>query len=235
MTYLGGKGRIAKHILPIILKDRQEAQYYIEPFVGGANTIDKVEGLRIGGDAHLPTILALEQIRDNLEEIPKDNKEFTEDNYKKCREDSKLLTRHDISFVGFAYSFGAKWYGGWCRAKDPLKDYVAIAYRSAVKQSPKLQGITLVHSTYDKLDIPSNSIIYCDPPYRYTTKYKSDIDHDHFYSWCRNKKKEGHTIFISEYNMPDDFICVWGKEVTSNLDSTNNTLNKVEKLFTLKG
>jgi hypothetical protein len=35
--------------------------------------------------------------------------------------------------------------------------------------------------------------------------------------------------------MPDDFICVWGKEVTSNLDSTNNTLNKVEKLFTLKG
>ena len=47
---MGSKNRIAKHILPIILKDRKENQYYVEPFVGGANMIDKVDGNRIGGE-----------------------------------------------------------------------------------------------------------------------------------------------------------------------------------------
>lgn len=50
MKYMGSKARIAKEILPIILKDRQPNQYYVEPFVGGCNIIDKVDGLRIGND-----------------------------------------------------------------------------------------------------------------------------------------------------------------------------------------
>lgn len=50
MKYMGSKARIAKHILPIILKDRKEGQCYVEPFVGGANMIDKVDGWRIGGE-----------------------------------------------------------------------------------------------------------------------------------------------------------------------------------------
>ncbi len=39
MKYMGSKNRIAKQILPIILKNRTKEQYYIEPFVGGANLI----------------------------------------------------------------------------------------------------------------------------------------------------------------------------------------------------
>ena len=35
MQYMGSKTKISKEILPIILKDRKENQYYIEPFVGG--------------------------------------------------------------------------------------------------------------------------------------------------------------------------------------------------------
>ena len=50
MKYMGSKNRIAKHILPIILKDRKPDQWYVEPFVGGANMIDKVEGNRVGGE-----------------------------------------------------------------------------------------------------------------------------------------------------------------------------------------
>lgn len=52
MKYMGSKNRIAKHILPIILQDRKDGQWYVEPFVGGANMIDKVEGNRIGNDIH---------------------------------------------------------------------------------------------------------------------------------------------------------------------------------------
>ena len=37
MKYMGSKNRIAKYILPIILKDRLEGQWYVEPFCGGCN------------------------------------------------------------------------------------------------------------------------------------------------------------------------------------------------------
>ena len=49
---MGSKARHAKEMLPIILKDRKEGQWYVEPFVGGCNMIDKVSGNRIGADVH---------------------------------------------------------------------------------------------------------------------------------------------------------------------------------------
>lgn len=45
MKYMGSKWRIAKHILPIILEGRNDGQYYVEPFCGGCNMIDKVQGI----------------------------------------------------------------------------------------------------------------------------------------------------------------------------------------------
>ena len=49
MKYMGSKNRIAKEILPIMLKERGQ-RTWVEPFVGGANMIDKVQGERIGAD-----------------------------------------------------------------------------------------------------------------------------------------------------------------------------------------
>jgi DNA adenine methylase len=50
----------------------------------------------------------------------------------------------------------------------------------------------------------------------------------------RNISKQGHTVFVSEYNSPADFVCVWQKETKSSL-SANGKIggNKVsvEKLF----
>ena len=50
MKYMGSKRRVAKEILPIILKDRQLNQWYVEPFVGGGNLIENVSGHCIGAD-----------------------------------------------------------------------------------------------------------------------------------------------------------------------------------------
>ncbi|MBV5283410.1 MAG: DNA adenine methylase [Paludibacter sp.] len=48
---MGSKRRIANDILPIILENIQPDQYYVEPFVGGCNMIDKVKhSLKIGAD-----------------------------------------------------------------------------------------------------------------------------------------------------------------------------------------
>jgi DNA adenine methylase len=104
-----------------------------------------------------------------------------------------------------------------------------------MKQLPKLKDVEFICSDYSNLIIPNNSIIYCDSPYRDTKKYSNSgkFNHEEFYEWCRNKKIEGHTIFISEYNMPNDFKCVWEKEVKMKLDAKSNSEIRVEKLFTL--
>ena len=50
MKYMGGKNRIAKQILPIILQDRKPEQWYVELFAGGCNVIDKVNGNKLASD-----------------------------------------------------------------------------------------------------------------------------------------------------------------------------------------
>ena len=44
MKYIGSKNKISKHIVPIIQKaiDENNIDIYYEPFVGGANMIDKI-------------------------------------------------------------------------------------------------------------------------------------------------------------------------------------------------
>ena len=74
---MGSKRRIAKDILAIMLRDRQEWQYYVEPFVGGANCIDKVDGIRIGSDNNHYLIALLKKLQEDTSWLPKDNSELT--------------------------------------------------------------------------------------------------------------------------------------------------------------
>ena len=229
MKYMGSKNRIAKDILPIILKDRiSEEQYYVEPFCGGCNLIDKIKGNRIASDIN-PYLIAMYQ------EIQRDwtpRIDYTEDEYKFIKE-NKQKYPHLAGYFGFALSYGGKWFGGWRRDKQGKRNYVKEAYNNMLKQIPSLKGIEFYNLSYDKLDIPNNSIIYCDIPYRGTTKYNTPFDYDNFYNWCRKMKKQGHKIFISEYNMPKDFACVWAKEVTSSLTKDTGSKKAIEKLFTI--
>lgn len=58
MIYMGSKRQIAEQILAIILEGRKDGQYYVEPFCGGCNTIDKVPGNRIANDSN-PYLIAM--------------------------------------------------------------------------------------------------------------------------------------------------------------------------------
>lgn len=232
MKYMWSKNRIAKYLLPIILKDRKEWQWYVEPFVWGANMIDKVDGNRIGSDFNEYLIKALKLIQENPYNIPDI---ITENYYKELQQ--KKEVDWITGFVWFAMSFGWKffwWYRRdvawtkWCL--ENMKTQTRRSKQNAIKQSPKIQGVNFHNSSYQDLEIPEKSIIYCDIPYKDTTKYKTGwFDYEHFYNWCREKKKEWHTIFISEYNMPDDFECVWEQEIVNNLNNKKAT----EKLFTI--
>ena len=230
MKYMGSKSRHAKDLLPIILADRKEGQWYVEPFVGGANVIDKVGGNRIGADYNEYLVEMWKAVSSgwNPPEF------FKEEDYSSIRQNKDQYPKELVAYVGFALSYSGKWFGGWRRDGAGKRNYVKEAYNNACKQFPNLRGVDFRRSSYDELDIPANSIIYCDPPYKGTTKYKDDFDHEPFYEWCRQKRKEGHQVFVSEYWMPDDFICVWSKEVNSSLTKDTGSKKGVEKLFTLK-
>ena len=106
---------------------------------------------------------------------------FTEEDYKKAKDE--MLMDGLTGFIGFAMSFGGKWFAGYRRdvagTKGCLKNMKTQTRRSkqnAIKQSKKLKGVWFICSNYHDLDIPQNSLIYCDPPCENTTKYKSDFN-----------------------------------------------------------
>ena len=233
MKYQGGKSSIAKEILPLILKERAKEQWYIEPFVGGANMIQYVTGNRLGSDLSPELIKALTFIRDNAVLLPVDDDEFTEQMYHRLIHSYIKHPKDPIDcFALFAYSFGAKYRGGWARNKSH-RDYVWEAYSSAQTQSPLLQGCVFKCSSYNKLKVPDKSIIYCDPPYAETYEYNGQEGFDSvaFWDWCDSKIKEGHKVFVSEYTAPADWKCIWSKKVHTCLGN-DNAKQATEKLFT---
>lgn len=153
--------------------------------------------------------------------------------------------KYYIAFVRLGCSFGADWNGGYARnvRKDKpnaellnstTKSYCGQSKRNILKQLPNLNGVEFLHSSYQDLEIPPNSLIYCDPPYEGTTKYKDDFNHAEFWEWCRQKQKEGHKVFVSEYNAPEDFKCIYEHEINNTLNNTAKTTKAIEKLFTLE-
>ena len=228
MQYMGSKRRLAKHIVTIIKSLRKDGQTYVEPFVGGGNLIEKIDGNRIGSDINPDCIQALCDIRDNVEQLPRTNAEFTEEDYKKLR------VTHDYrfrSYAGFAFSWGGKWLGGWAR-NSKNRDYVATAFHSAMKQSPLLQGVTFLCCSYDDLVVPDESFIYCDPPYKGTTSYRHYFDNSKFFDWCVCMHDKGHTVLVSEYFAPDTrFRCVWEGSIVNGLVKDGDKRVARERLF----
>lgn len=109
MKYMGSKRRIAKEILPIILKDRQEGQWYIEPFCGRCNSLDKVDGKRIGNDVNKYLIALLEEMQREDFSLPF----IGEEEYKRMKENQEQYPDWLLGYAGLQLSFGAKWFGGY--------------------------------------------------------------------------------------------------------------------------
>lgn len=225
MKYVGSKRLLAKHLLPIILKDRKSDQYYVEPFVGGANMIDKVDGKRIGSDINNYLIALFKALQNGW--MPP--KEVTEEEYKNIKDNKEKFPDYLVGYVGFNLSFGAKWFGGYGRDKKEKRNYSLEAYNFVNKQIPLLKDIKFICSSYKDLIIPPESIIYCDPPYVNTIKYKDNIDHDEFWEWANKKVIEGHNVFVSEQIAPENWKIIYEKEAKTCI---SRTVPRIERLFT---
>jgi len=107
-----------------------------------------------------------------------------------------------------------------------------------LNQSKFLKGIEFICSSYQDVDYNKNSIIYIDPPYADTTKYKLKFNHNEFWGWARKMSKQGYRIFVSEYNAPEDFECIWAKQLDvglAHLNGKQQNKKKIEKLFKYRG
>jgi len=231
MKYIGSKNRLAKFILPIILKNRTIDQTYVEPFVGGANMIDKVIGNRIGCDNN-KYLIALYEYLQNGGIFTKTD--LSRDEWYDVKHNKDNYPNWYVGLVGVLGSYNGNWfsaYGGGSMTKTgKYRNYYAEGVRGLLKQN--LTGISFIHDDYRNLQIPENSIIYCDPPYNLANKrYKEHFNSVEFFQWCRLKSVNGHTVFISEYTAPDDFRCVWEKEIA--ITNPKQKHKKVEKLFTI--
>ena len=239
MKYMGSKNRFAKELLPIILKDRVKGQYYIEPFAGGMNLIDKVEGNRIANDIHTELIEMWKALVYDLWKPPLN---VSKELYKEVKSEKQNYSKKLVGWIGFLCSYSGKYFGGYAgdypesrRLKNgKLPNYQTEAINSTAKQIPKLKGVEFTNLKYNEIEIPESSIIYCDTPYKNTTKYSNDFNHILFWDWVRTKSKQGNKVYVSEYNAPSDFVCVWQKETNSQL-SANGLIggNKLstERLF----
>lgn len=238
MKYMGSKARHAKELLPIILKDHSPDMWYVEPFVGGANMISKVPNnfKRFGSDTHEYLIALLSAAAKGW--LPPEN--ISEGQYTEIKNNKENYPPELVGYAGFALSYGAMWFSSYRKDSIGKRNYSAESYRGAIKEFPSLRGVKFTNKSFSELVLPKNCTIYCDPPYRDTAQYKNsktgkniDFDHERFYEWCRDRHKEGHKVFISEYWMPDDFVCVWSKEVNNSLTKNTGSKKGVEKLYTL--
>lgn len=231
---MGGKTRIAKHILPLILRDRAEGQFYVEPFCGGCNMIDKVKGNRIANDKNAYLIQMWRRLIKGWEPPMVIEKDFYHAVREAWKQRSETFPPELIGWVGFTGSYNGKFFGGYaghaCSSTGRVRDYIGEAVRNIMSQVDRLRGVCFLNRDYKDLVLLSKCIIYCDPPYRDTEGYQSSVDHKEFWEWCRKKVKQGHKVFVSEYSAPDDFMCVWEAVVSSTL-GRGKAKNAVEKLF----
>jgi site-specific DNA-adenine methylase len=109
-------------------------------------------------------------------------------------------------------------------------DFQRINSVTALRWLKTLEGLlTVIPSNLDyrEVEIPKDSVVYCDPPYSGTQNYGKRFDHDAFWEWCRSME---YPVYVSEMAAPDDFISIWSCEKTVCFNKTS-AKKRTENLF----
>lgn len=243
MVYMGSKKKYAKYIVPILQKtiDENNVKFYIEPFCGGCNIIDKIKCENKKAFDRSDTLIALLQAAaEDFSKIPTDGNREMWDKGKEYVKDGIMPDDMSLAEIGAIEFLGSFCNGGFPRgyAKNTAtRNYYQEAYRNLQSQSPNLKDITFQCQDYLELKDLENCVIYCDPPYAGTKIYgyanQPKMDYEQFWNWIRELSKKNY-VFISEQTAPEDFEVIWQQEVKRTTNKENN-FKAVEKLFVWKG
>ena len=169
---------------------------------------------------------------------PLDNINMTKELYDDIKNNKDNYSPCMVALAGLCATYNAKWFGGYAGIVQTKigteRNYYNEAVRNVLNQVPKIKDVHYEYLDYKILDIKTlkNCMIYLDPPYEGTTKYKDDFDYIYFWNWVKELSKDNY-VLISEYNAPKDFDCIWSTELTTTLDKSSRS-KSVEKLFTYK-
>ena len=197
----------------------------------------KMEAIRVAGIAHLfqkksnaDTYKAVKDIsqKDLCRLIDKYNPHLPKKNYKRTQ--GKGLT--ELKQL---------------QRLERLEQLQQLQRLEKLEQLERLERLDLItHTNLDYAEVkistpPQDTIIYADPPYANTSEYKlcgNSFDYERFYQWCIDKAKQGYSVFISEYNMPQDrFKEVWSKDTYASFNVISRDCGaktkpqRVERLF----
>lgn len=249
MKYMGGKGRIAKHIVPIIqsyIDNLQNCNGYLEPFVGGANVIDKIKcEHKYGSDLNEYLIALLKYVACGGELYNSVSKDLY-NSARKCFYENKIddFEPWQIGCIGFLASYNGRFFdGGYAKPTiektkygEKYRDYYQEAKNNLMNQAPLLKDIDFESMDYREIN-PSikNFVIYCDPPYANVKQFKNstNFNFDEFWEYVRMWSKNN-IVLVSELSAPVDFECIWGKPVSRSIKATDKSV-AIEKLFKYKG
>lgn len=248
MKYMGSKSRIAKDIVPIIQSyiDDNNCRLYIEPFVGGGNVIDKIRcEKKIGSDLNKYLIALLNRVKNDEQLYDKIDKDL----YDKARNcfntNGDQFEDWELGNIGFLASYNGRWFDGGYAKPGYEKTKTGQRYRDYYNESKNnllIQAkqelfkqttfVTRNYIDYEDMYL-KECVIYLDPPYNNTKKYKNakSFDYNEFWDFARNMS-QNNIVIISELEAPDDFKCIWEKEVSRSIKS-NDKSKASEKLFVL--
>lgn len=151
------------------------------------------------------------------------NKELRKEYFYKKRKEYWSLPEGETKTVALLYflmktAFNGIWQGckesngrfgtpaGLMTQTDKVFDYDRIK-----TWNDALQNTAIFSGSYEQLEIPENSWIYCDPPYRDSfTTYSLDFDDSHqldLIKWCRKMHQEkGCTVWLANREANDNFF-----------------------------
>ena len=119
-----------------------------------------------------------------------------------------------------------------------LQSLESLERLQSLERLERLQSLLVTSLSYDKIDIPEDAVVYCDPPYHACRGHLYEgtakvFDHCAFYDWCVRVSKTN-PIFISEYNIEDDrFEIVAEKQKITSFSSVKSSI-VTERLYTVK-
>ena len=198
MRYLGGKTRIGRRIAEYI----GEVDTYVEPFMGGLGVAPFVQARRmILSDVHPGLAVLYLAWRDGW----RPDHRVTEGEYWALKA-AEYLPDPLTTFAGFGLSFSGNWFAGFARCARG-DDFQGAAERQLNRKVSSLPpDVRFLSSSYRDLVIPDGAVVYCDPPYAMTTRYRGTepFDHRAFWGWAR--ELDGRCmVLVSEYVAPDDW------------------------------
>lgn len=239
---MGSKSRIVKYIVPIIQRyiDENNIDTYVEPFVGGANVIDKINcNIRIGSDLNKYLIALLNHAKRELPLYESVSKEL----YDKARTafnngNTSEFEDWQIGNIGFLASYNGRWFdGGWAKPGyektkngQRYRDYYRESKDNLLIQAPNLKDIIFNSCDYNEYEL-FGCVIYCDPPYVNTKQYANatKFNYDEFWNTMRFWSQDN-IVLVSEQSAPEDFKCIWEQEVSRSIKATDKS-KSTEKLF----